>query len=135
MSAISLGNTFDKESLKIGHSRIVWREVSNQYQAGGTIANIADWVSKGKVPAGTPCKYDLSAKTITAYTDTQITGASDITTLGINGYLLKDTLVKDANTVGSNTVIYHGELYSYMIASAVLAKVKGLATTPMIVFV
>lgn len=33
----TMGNTFDRDSLKYGHARKVWREIRHRYPAGGTI--------------------------------------------------------------------------------------------------
>ena len=87
----TMGNTFDVNTVKYGHARKVWREIRHRYPGGGMVSNISDWVAVGKIPAGTAVKFDLSGKTFTAYTDAQIKAAeSDITTLGINGYLQED---------------------------------------------
>ena len=131
----TMGNTFDRESLKYGHARKVWREIRHRYPAGGTIKNISDFVAMGKVPGGTPVKYDASTNEITAITDAQIKAAEDVTTLGINGYLQEDARIKDANTIATGTVIYAGEIYEYMFDAEVAAKLKALATLPQIVWV
>lgn len=89
----------------------------------------------GKVPGGTPVKYDASTNEITAITDAQIKAAEDVTTLGINGYLQEDARIKDANTIATGTVIYAGEIYEYMFDAEVAAKLKALATLPQIVWV
>lgn len=129
------GNTFDKGTFHMGHAKKVWREIRHRFPAGGTISNVADWVVKGKVPAGTPIKFDASANTITAYTDAAIKGASDVKTLGINAYLQEDAVIKDANTIATGTAIYAGEIYEYMFDAAVVAKLKTLTTVPQIVWV
>lgn len=131
----TMGNTFDRDSLKYGHARKVWREIRHRYPAGGTIKNIPDFVAMGKVPGGTPVKYDASTNEITAITDAQIKTAEDVTTLGINGYLQEDARIKDANTIATGTVIYAGEIYEYMFDAKVAAKLKALATLPQIVWV
>lgn len=135
---MDLGNTFDSKTIAYGHARKVWREIRHQFPAGGTISNVSDWVSAGKIPSGTPCKYDAANKTITAYTNTTVSGCADaaaVAALGINGYLQEDAVITDANTVATGTVIYAGEIYEYMFASAVLTKLKLNTLTPMVVFV
>ena len=98
----TMGNTFDVNTVKYGHARKVWREIRHRYPGGGMVSNISDWVAVGKIPAGTAVKFDLSGKTFKAYTDEQIKAAeSDITTLGINGYLQEDILVASGNTKAS----------------------------------
>lgn len=121
----TIGNTFDVKSVKYGHARKVWREITDIYPAGGVISNIADWTDAGLIPAGTPVKYDISAKTIEAYTDTDLSG-SDVATLGINGFLQEDVVVASASTVGTGTVVYGGEIYGYMFAEATLTALGGV---------
>lgn len=121
----TIGNTFDVKSVKYGHARKVWREITDIYPAGGTISNIADWVSAGKIPAGTPVKFDISNKTIKALTDASISGGN-VETLGINGFLQEDVVVTSANTVGTGTVVYGGEIYGYMFAEATLTALGGV---------
>lgn len=126
----TMGNTFDVNTVKYGHARKVWREIRHRYPGGGMVSNISDWVAVGKIPAGTAVKFDLSGKTFTAYTDAQIKAAeSDITTLGINGYLQEDILV------ASGTVVYAGEIYQYMFDEEVVAILQKITTLPQIVWV
>lgn len=129
------GNTFDVKTTKYGHSTKVWREIRHRYPAGGTIENVSDWVSDGKIPAGTPVKYDMNAKTLKAYTNEQVKGASDISTLGINAYLQEDAFINSASTIATGTAVYAGELYDYMYDADVLAKLQSITTTQQIVWV
>ena len=129
------GNTFDVKTVKYGHSTKVWREIRHRYPAGGTIENVSDWVSVGKIPAGTPVKYDKNAKTLKAYTDQQIKGASDISTLGINAYLQEDAFITSGSTIATGTAVYAGELYDYMFDAEVLTKLQNITTTQQIVWV
>ena len=123
----TMGNTFDVNTVKYGHARKVWREIRHRYPGGGMVSNISDWVAVGKIPAG---------KTFTAYTDAQIKAAeSDITTLGINGYLQEDILVASGNTKASGTVVYAGEIYQYMFDEEVVAILQKITTLPQIVWV
>ena len=140
----TIGNTFDVRSVKYGHARKVWREINAQYPGGGVVSNIADWVDAGKIPAGTPVKFDISAKTIKAYTDAQVKesetasgdgAAAGVASLGINGYLEEDIVVASKDTVGTGTVIYNGVLYGYMFDADVLAALQKITTLPMILFV
>ena len=130
----TMGNTFDVNTVKYGHARKVWREIRHRYPGGGMVSNISDWTSAGKIPAGTAVKFDLSNKTLKAYTDEQIK-AADITTLGINGYLQEDILVTSENTKASGTVVYAGELYQYMFDEEVIAILQKITTLPQIVWV
>jgi hypothetical protein len=123
----TMGNTFDVNTVKYGHARKVWREIRHRYPGGGMVSNISDWVAVGKIPAGTAVKFDLSGKTFTA--------ESDITTLGINGYLQEDILVASGNTKASGTVVYAGEIYQYMFDEEVVAILQKITTLPQIVWV
>lgn len=132
------GNTFDAKTKTYGHASKVWRSVRHVYPAGGIVENVSDWVTAGKIPAGTPIKYYVDAndkKAIVAYTDTAITGAETFSSLGINAYLQEDIVITDANTVASGTAVYAGELYEHMYTATVLAKLKTLTTVPQIVWV
>ena len=60
---------------------------------------------------------------------------SDITTLGINGYLQEDILVASGNTKASGTVVYAGEIYQYMFDEEVVAILQKITTLPQIVWV
>lgn len=132
----TMGNTFDVNTVKYGHARKVWREIRHRYPGGGMVSNISDWTSAGKIPAGTAVKFDLSNKTLNAYTDEQIKAATaGITTLGINGYLQEDILVTSENTKASGTVVYAGELYQYMFDEEVIAILQKITTLPQIVWV
>lgn len=137
-----MGNTFGSQTVSAGHARKVWREVKDQFPAGGVVANLSDWLTAGvgKIPAGTFCKwYDDAAnnggKKCVCYPASQITGAADISTLGINGATLYDIDIENGDTVGTATVVYAGEYYSYMLDSAVLAKVKDIPALCEIKFV
>ena len=137
---MSIGNTFKHGSIATpGKARKVWREIRHQYPAGGLVTNLDQWYGK-IIPAGTPCQYDPATKSVAAYTDTAITGASDITTLNINGYTQEDIDCRaySSSDAGSGngvtaTVIYDGEIYDYFFSAAVLAKLKGLV--PQVIFV
>jgi len=142
-----MGNTFGSQSVNAGHARKVWREVKDQFPAGGVVENLSDWLTGGvgKIPAGTFCKwYDDAAnnggKKVVCYTDAQIktaaAGQGGVATLGINGATLYDIDIEAGETVGTATVIYAGEYYSYMVKDAdVLAAVKDIPALSEIKFV
>lgn len=135
-----MGNTFGSQTVAKTHSRKVWREVKDQFPAGGVVDNLSDWLTggAGKIPAGTFCKWEHDAskgKIVTCYTDAQIAAAEDISTLGINGATLYDIDIEAGETVGTATVIYAGEYYSYMVKAATLAKVQDLPALCEIKFV
>jgi hypothetical protein len=185
-----MGNTFGSQTVSVGHARKVWREVKDQFPAGGVVSNLSDWLtnSVGKIPAGTFCKwyddasnqggkkvvcytdaqiadatedhynkvasptgnpktkgyYELSEEEYVATTDTSVTANKDyyekvdavgVASLGINGATLYDIDIEAGDTVGTATVVYAGEIYSYMIPSATLALVKDLVALAEIKFV
>lgn len=135
---MSIGNSFNDKTISIGHARKVWRSVRAVYPGGGTVENIADWVEKGVIPSGRPCKFDPKEKKVTVYTPEQVAAAGTAGTadsLGINGYIQEDIRVVDGNTIGTATIVYNGEIYEYMFSDDEVAVLKSLATTPQIVWV
>ena len=137
-----MGNTFGSQTVSAGHARKVWREVKDQFPAGGVVSNLSDWLSGGvgKIPAGTFCKWyddNGNGKKVVCYTDAQIKAASgNPTSLGINGATLYDIDIESGETIGTATVVYAGEYYDYMVKDAdVLSIVKGLAALSEIKFV
>lgn len=132
------GNTYDKKSWSWGHARKVWRSIRHVYPGGGMIQNVSDFVSEGKIPAGSPVKFDPATKQITVILDSAISGAADadaVNALGINGYLQEDARISSDGTQASGTVVYAGELYEYMYEDAVVEKLKMLTSVPQIVWV
>lgn len=134
---MSIGNTFQDGSVAVpGKARKVWREIRHQWPAGGTVQNIDDWYGQ-IIPAGTPCKYDSTKKEVTCYLDSAITGADNVSTLGINGFTQEDIDCRafslSTGGVATATVIYDGEIYDYFFSAAVLAKLKGVV--PQVIFV
>ena len=124
MGILQTGNTFDTQTFKQGHSRKVWREMRRQWPVGGKVTNVSDWVEKGKIPTGTPCKYNntVGAKEIICYTDEQIkAAAADIDSLGINGYTDREMPIINGQTVGTATAIREGDIYEYMFDDEVAA--------------
>lgn len=148
MGILQTGNTYDTQKFTQGHTRKVWRETRRQWPAGGKVTNVSDWVSKGKIPAGTPCKYSenatTKAKEIKCYTDAQVlaavtkngsTEAPGIDSLGINGYTDRDTPIASAQTLATATAIRDGDIYEYMFDADVAAALKDNTKCPLVVFV
>lgn len=129
-----IGNTFDKKSFEYGHARKVWRSISSVYPGGGVIQNVSDFSEKGKIPSGSPVKFDPKTKQITVIKDDAIKGAEAVAALGINGYLQEDVYITSEKTVATGTVVYAGEIYEYMFEDDVVNKLK-LANVPMVVWV
>lgn len=146
MEILQTGNTFDNQTFKQGHSRKVWRETRRQWPVGGRVTNVSDWVAKGKIPAGTPCKYNnaVGAKEIKCYTNAQVkaavtaqgeTPAAGIDSLGINGYIDRDIPIINGNTKGTATAIREGDIYEYMFDADVAAALKANTQCPGVIFV
>lgn len=138
MGILQTGNTFDTQTFKQGHTRKVWREIRRQWPVGGRVTNVSDWVAKGKIPTGTPCKYNnaVGAKETICYTDEQIKAAGeDIDSLGINGYTDRDTPILNADTKATVTVAREGDIYEYMFDDDVAAILKENTKCPGVTFV
>ncbi|MDE7440871.1 MAG: hypothetical protein K2M69_01735 [Muribaculaceae bacterium] len=138
MGILQTGNTFDTQTFKQGHTRKVWRETRRQWPVGGRVTNVSDWVEKGKIPTGTPCKYNnaVGAKEIICYTDAQVKAAADdIDALGINGYTDRDIPILNGQTVGTTTVIREGDIYEYMFDEDVAAILIENTKCPGVTFV
>lgn len=141
MGILQTGNTFDTQTFKQVHSRKVWREIRRQWPVGGRVTNVSDWVAKGKIPTGTPCKYNnaVGAKETICYTDAQVkaAGAAEggIDSLGINGYTDRDIPIASADTMATATVIREGDIYEYMFDDDVAAILKKNTNCPSVVFV
>lgn len=147
MGILQTGNTFDSQSFSVGHSRKVWREIRRQWPAGGRVNNVSDWVTAGKIPAGTPCKYIVTstgAKEVKCYTDAQVkaavtkqgsTEAPGIDSLGINGYTDRDIPVASENTKATANAVREGDIYEYMFDTDVATTLKANTKCPGVVFV
>lgn len=131
----SIGNSFSNGSHSLNKPAVrVWREIRHRFPGGGTIANMNDFKSLGKVPAGTPVTFDMSTKTITALTDAVVKAATAEAPVVINGYTQEDAHIDANTTVVTATVVYDGELYEYMYDEDVLANLKKFSPAS-IVFV
>ena len=138
MGILQTGNTFDTQTFKQGHTRKVWRETRRQWPVGGKVTNVSDWVEKGKIPTGTPCKYNnaVGAKEVICYTDAQVKAAAvDIDALGINGYTDRDIPILNGQTVATATVIREGDIYEYMFDADVAAILIENTKCPSVTFV
>lgn len=138
MGILQTGNTFDTQTFKQGHTRKVWREIRRQWPVGGRVTNVSDWVEKGKIPTGTPCKYNnaVGAKEVICYTDAQVKAAADdIDALEINGYTDRDIPIASADTKATATAIREGDIYEYMFDDDVVAILKENTKCPGVIFV
>lgn len=121
------GNSFGNKSWSVGKGERVWREIRHRYPAGGKIVNLTAFAdstdsSMAKVPAGTPVTFNAATKEITLLTSSAL-GGSDVK---VDGFT-QDEIVCSKTDVATATVVYSGEIYAYMFASADLAKLKTLA--------
>lgn len=138
-----LGNTFDKKKVAYGHGRKVWREVHDQYPAGGTIKNTSDFLGTKVVPAGSLVSYDMEKKEITVITKASLAAAviggtvdaQKAAALKINGYLYNDAPLTDENTIATGAVIYRGEIYRYMMDENAVKIVEATGVVPGVVLV
>lgn len=142
MSTLQTGNTFNSETISLGHAKKVWRRIDEQLPGGFRIKNVSSFVTAGLIRSGMAIAYDTSsgadAKDVNIVTwaqiKTAITGQSPagIDSLNIIGFLQEDVPVKDANTFATANVVVKGEIYGYMLgdtvtdATAISAAVKGM---------
>lgn len=124
------GNTFNTTKFTAGHARKVWREIRGQWPAGGKVSNIADWVAKVKIPAGTPALWSsdpaTGAKTVKCLTDAQVKALAADATESVNGHIQEDIPIVNGDTIGTATVVNDGDLYEFMLDPATVAKLKTL---------
>lgn len=139
-SVFQTGNTFDTQSLSVGHARKVWRRIEEQLPGGFLIKNISDFVTAGLIRSGMAIVKDTASgadekdiKVLTwAQLKTGISGTGGIDSLNIIGFLQEDVPVTSANTVATGNVIVKGEIYGYMLgdtqadAATISAGVKGM---------
>ena len=131
------GNTFDTQSLSVGHARKVWRRIEEQLPGGFLIKNVSDFVSAGLIRSGMAIVKDTDGaadeKDIKVLTWAQVKAAvGNIDSLNIIGLLQEDVPVLGATTVATGNVIVKGEIYGYMLgdnqsdAASIAAAIKGM---------
>ena len=131
------GNTFDTQSLSVGHARKVWRRIEEQLPGGFLIKNVSDFVSAGLIRSGMAIVKDTDGaadeKDIKVLTWAQVKAAvGNIDSLNIIGFLQEDVPVIGATTVATGNVIVKGEIYGYMLgdnqsdAASIAAAIKGM---------
>lgn len=54
------GNTFDTQSVRVGHARKVWRRIEEQLPGGFLIKNISDFVTAGLIRSGMAIVQDAT---------------------------------------------------------------------------
>lgn len=144
-----IGNSFDSQSVSLGHSKKVWRRIDEQLPGGYHVTNMSDFASAGLVRAGMAVAYDTSngadARDVVVLTwaqiKTAITGQSPagIDSLNIIGFTQEDVPVYQHGSGNSATynygtcnIVVKGEIYGYMLgatvadAATISAAVKGM---------
>ena len=131
------GNTFDTQSVSVGHARKVWRRIEEQLPGGFLIKNVSDFVSAGLIRSGMAIVKDTDGaadeKDIKVLTWAQVKAAvGNIDSLSIIGFLQEDVPVLSSQTVATGNVIVKGEIYGYMLgdnqsdAASIAAAIKGM---------
>lgn len=134
------GNTFDHQSVSLGHARKVWRRIEKQLPGGFMIKNVSDFVTAGLIRSGMAIVKDTASGAdekdikVLPWADikTAISGEGGIDSLGIIGFLQEDVPVTSASTIATGNVIVGGEIYGYMLgdtpddAKVIAEAVKGM---------
>lgn len=142
-----IGNSFDSQTVSLGHAKKVWRRIDEQLPGGYHITNMSDFVSAGLIQAGMAVVKDTASgadiRDVKVLTWAQLkTGASaegGLDSLGIIGFTQEDVPVYQHGTGASATynygtcnIIVKGEIYGYMLggtvadAATISAAVKAM---------
>lgn len=142
-----IGNSFDSQTVSLGHAKKVWRRIDEQLPGGYHVTNMSDFASAGLIQAGMAVVKDTASgadiRDVKALTWAQLkTGASaegGLDSLGIIGFTQEDVPVYQHGTGGSATynygtcnIIVKGEIYGYMLggtvadAATISAAVKAM---------
>lgn len=142
-----IGNSFDSQSVSLGHAKKVWRRIDEQLPGGYHVTNMSDFASAGIIQAGMAVVKDTASgadiRDVKVLTWAQLkTGASaegGLDSLGIIGFTQEDVPVYQHGTGGSATynygtcnIIVKGEIYGYMLggtvadATTISAAVKAM---------
>lgn len=142
-----IGNSFDSQTVSLGHAKKVWRRIDEQLPGGYHVTNMSDFASAGLIQAGMAVVKDTASgadiRDVKVLTWAQLkTGASaegGLDSLGIIGFTQEDVPVYQHGTGASATynygtcnIIVKGEIYGYMLggtvadAATISAAVKGM---------
>lgn len=142
-----IGNSFDSQTVSLGHAKKVWRRIDEQLPGGYHVTNMSDFASAGLIQAGMAVVKDTASgadiRDVKVLTWAQLkTGASaegGLDSLGIIGFTQEDVPVYQHGTGGSATynygtcnIIVKGEIYGYMLggtvadAATISAAVKAM---------
>lgn len=100
----SIGNTFNKGEMSMGHARKIWREQREVLPAGGIITNVEDFVENGVIPSGRPVIFDDKAKKMVVLTKEMVLEAAEAAAETIpdfdpaETYAVGDKVRKDGKT-------------------------------------
>ena len=76
-----IGNSFDSQSVTLGHAKKVWRRIDEQLPGGYHLVNLSDFT--GIVPSGTPVAYSTAmgadARDVVGITWDSVVSAQDVT--------------------------------------------------------
>lgn len=139
-----IGNSFDSQTVSLGHAKKVWRRIDEQLPGGYHVTNMSDFASAGLIQAGMAVVKDTAAgmavvndtasgadiRDVKVLTWAQLkTGASaegGLDSLGIIGFTQEDVPVYQHGTGASATynygtcnIIVKGEIYGYMLGGTV----------------
>lgn len=142
-----IGNSFDSQTVSLGHAKKVWRRIDEQLPGGYHVTNMSDFASAGLIQAGMAVVKDTASgadiRDVKVLTWAQLkTGASaegGLDSLGIIGFTQEDVPVYQHGTGASATynygtcnIIVKGEIYGYMLggtvadAATISAAVKAM---------
>gem|GEM_PF-557555 len=142
-----IGNSFDSQTVSLGHAKKVWRRIDEQLPGGYHVTNMSDFASEGLIQAGMAVVKDTASgadnRDVKVLTWAQLkTGASaegGLDSLGIIGFTQEDVPVYQHGTGASATynygtcnIIVKGEIYGYMLggtvadAATISAAVKAM---------
>ena len=142
-----IGNSFDSQTVSLGHAKKVWRRIDEQLPGGYHVTNMSDFASAGLIQAGMAVVKDTASgadiRDVKVLTWAQLkTGASaegGLDSFGIIGFTQEDVPVYQHGTGASATynygtcnIIVKGEIYGYMLggtvadATTISAAVKAM---------
>lgn len=142
-----IGNSFDSQTVSLGHAKKVWRRIDEQLPGGYHVTNMSDFASAGLIQAGMAVVKDTASgadiRDVKVLTWAQLkTGASaegGLDSLSIIGFTQEDVPVYQHGTGASATynygtcnIIVKGEIYGYMLggtvadAATISAAVKAM---------
>lgn len=138
-----IGNSFNSETVSLGHARKVWRRIDEQLPGGYHVTNMSDHASAGQIQAGMAVVKDTAsgadARDVKVLTWSQlsagISATGGIDSLNILGFTQEDVPVYQngsAYNYGTCNIVVKGEIYGYMLgatvtaAATISAGVKGM---------